>query len=131
MNLPGADAAALVYAALTALVVAFQLCLAAGAPWGAYAMGGRYPGRFPPALRTAAVVQAVLLAVLAAVVLVRAGVLRPDLAAAARWPAWGAVAVSGLALAMNLATPSRGERRLWAPVAAVMLLCAVRVAAGA
>lgn len=35
--------------------IAFQLALALGAPWGEYAMGGRYPGRFPPGLRLAAV----------------------------------------------------------------------------
>ena len=48
-------AAALVYAALTAGIVVFQLALAAGAPWGAYAMGGAFPGQFPLALRVAAV----------------------------------------------------------------------------
>ena len=39
--------AALVYATVSAGIVAFQVALAAGAPWGAYAMGGveRSPGR--------------------------------------------------------------------------------------
>ena len=52
--------AAIIYTIVTAGVVGFQLALALGAPWGAYAMGGAYSGRFPPALRVAAVVQAVL-----------------------------------------------------------------------
>lgn len=63
--------AALLYATVSALAVAFQLAPAAGAPWGAYAMGGAVPGRFPPALRIAALVQAALIAGMAAVVLAR------------------------------------------------------------
>ena len=50
-----------------------ELALAAGAPWGEYAMGGAFPGQFPPALRAAALVQVAILAVWAAVVLARAG----------------------------------------------------------
>ena len=40
--------AAIVYAATAAGVVAFQVALAAGMPWGEYAMGGAFPGQFPP-----------------------------------------------------------------------------------
>ena len=47
-------AAAFLYTVISAGVVAFQLALAAGAPWGAYAMGGAFPGQFPSALRIAA-----------------------------------------------------------------------------
>ena len=53
--------AGIVYAVATAIVVAFQIALALGAPWGAYAMGGAYPGQFPPELRIAALVQAGIL----------------------------------------------------------------------
>jgi hypothetical protein len=70
--------AAIIYTIVTAGVVGFQLALALGAPWGAYAMGGAYPGRFPPALRVAAVVQAVLLGLMAGVVLARAGLMLPE-----------------------------------------------------
>lgn len=66
--------AAIIYAVVTMGVVAFQLALAAGAPWGSFAMGGAYPGTFPPALRVAAVVQAALLLALAGIVLARAPV---------------------------------------------------------
>src|SRR5687768_7880124 len=65
--------AAIIYAIVSLGVIAFQIALAAGAPWGAYAMGGAFPGQFPPELRVAAIVQAVLLAGLAAVMLARAG----------------------------------------------------------
>ena len=66
-------AAALLYAGVSAGVVVFQVALAAGAPWGAYAMGGAFPGQFPLALRVAALVQATLIAGMAVVVLSRAG----------------------------------------------------------
>ena len=48
--------AAFLYAIVTLAVVAFQIALAAGAPWGAFAMGGAFPRQFPPAMRIAAIV---------------------------------------------------------------------------
>ena len=45
--MPVSSVAALLYAVVTAGCVAFQLALAVGAPWGSYAMGGRYPRRLP------------------------------------------------------------------------------------
>lgn len=36
--------AAFLYAIITLAIVAFQIALAAGAPWGAFAMGGAFPG---------------------------------------------------------------------------------------
>lgn len=122
--------AAWVYASATALVVAFQIALAAGAPWGEYAMGGVAPGRFPPSLRVAALIQAALLGLLAAVVLSRAGIALPGWAGASRWLVWVAVAVMTLALVMNIITPSSGERLLWVPVIAVLFVTSLLVATG-
>ena len=118
--LPGI-AAALVFAALAAGVVGFQLALALGAPWGAYAMGGVVPGRFPARLRVAAVVQAVIIAGLAVAILSRAGLLLPDLAMAVPWLPWVAVGVSAVAVVLNAMSRSAGERRIWVPVAVAML----------
>jgi hypothetical protein len=123
--------AAVVFSALTVCTVGFQLALAAGAPWGAYAMGGRSPGRFPPALRVAAVVQAFVLALLAAIVLLRAGLMSPRWASASAGWVWVVVAVSGLSLVLNSITPSVRERRIWAPAALVMLVSSAVVALGA
>ena len=86
--------AALVFAIAAIGVIAFQLALALGAPWGRYAMGGAFPGRMPPRMRIAAVVQAGLIALLAVVVLSAAGLVVPDLAVAYPWLVWVAVAVS-------------------------------------
>ena len=66
---------AILYTIISAGVILFQIVLAAGAPWGEYAMGGAFPGQFPPALRIAALVQAALLAGMAAIVLARVDVM--------------------------------------------------------
>ena len=120
--------AAIGVAVITAGVVAFQVALAAGAPWGAFAMGGAYPGTFPPALRVAALFQALLLVGFALVALSRADLILPAWAQASRWMMWVIVAFSTLSLILNLITPSAGERAIWAPVALLMLLCSLIVA---
>ncbi|MFB9990510.1 hypothetical protein ACFFLM_00710 [Deinococcus oregonensis] len=121
-------AAALTFTAATGLAVAFQLALAAGAPWGAYAMGGAYPGQFSPPLRVVALVQSAFLSGMAGVVLARADVALPDWSRAARRLIWGVVAISALSLVMNLATPSATERALWGPIALVLLVSSAWVA---
>jgi hypothetical protein len=120
--------AAIVYGVASLVVIAFQIALAAGAPWGAYAMGGAYPGQFPPEMRVAAVVQGVILALLALVVLSRAEILLPKWSRVSRWLIWVVVAFSALSLVLNLITPSAIERAIWAPIGFVMLFCSVVVA---
>jgi len=116
------------FAVVAGGVVAFQLALALGAPWGAYAMGGAFPGRFPPPLRIAAVVQAVVIGLLAVVVLSAADLLLPGLAGAFPWLVWIPVAVSALALVLNSISRSAGERRIWVPVAMLLFVSSLLVA---
>ena len=123
-----AGVAAVVFAAASAGVILFQVGLALGAPWGAYAMGGVNPGRFPPALRVAAAVQAVVIALLVVVVLSSADLVLPGLADQFGWLIWLAVGFSAVSVVLNAITRSPVERRLWLPVAAVMLLSSVVVA---
>jgi hypothetical protein len=122
--------AAIIYGVISVGVIAFQLALAAGAPWGAYAMGGAFPGQFPPELRVAAVVQAVILALLALVVLARAGVALPRWSRASRGWIWVVVAFSAISLVLNTITPSAKERAIWMPVAVIMLVSSLIVALG-
>jgi hypothetical protein len=122
--------AGIVYAVATAIVVAFQIALALGAPWGAYAMGGAFPGQFPPELRIAAFVQAGILIGFAGIMLARAGIALKGWERVARWMVWVVVAFSAVSLVLNLITPSAGERMLWAPVALVLLVCSLLVATG-
>jgi len=123
-----ADWAALLFATVVAGVIAFQIALALGAPWGSYAMGGGSPGRFPAGLRAAAVVQAALLAVSSVVVLSRAGLVLPASSDASRWLIWFVVAISLVAVLLNGISRSSAERRIWVPVAVVMLGCSLLVA---
>ena len=113
--------AAIIFSAVTLGVIAFQLALALGAPWGAYAMGGAFPGRFPPTMRVAALAQAALLAAMAGMLLSFAGVALPQWSDAPLWLGWGVVGFSAVSLVLNSITPSAGERRIWVPVAIVML----------
>ena len=126
MNIP--RAAAILYAIVSLAVVAFQVALAAGAPWGAYAMGGAFPGQFPPPLRVAALIQAALLVGLAAIVLARAGLILAGWARTSRWLIWFVVAFAIVSFILNLITPSAGERAIWAPVAFLLLISSVTVA---
>ena len=104
---------ALLATALAGGVAAFQVALAAGAPWGAAAWGGGNPGVLPPGLRAASAGSAVAYVLLAAAV------------ASPRPPTQGrrrvlavASGVMVLGTVMNLASPSGVERALWTPVAA-------------
>jgi hypothetical protein len=119
-------AAAVLHAVLSAAVAAFQVALAAGAPWGAYAMGGAFPGQFPPSLRVAALAQSALIAGMSVVVLSRAGLILRGWSGA-RY-VWLVVAVMGVGLVLNLITPSAAERALWAPVALLLLVSSAVVA---
>ena len=122
---------ALVFAVAAAGVIAFQIALALGAPWGAYAMGGAFPGRYPPPMRVAAIVQAVVIAFIAIAVLSAAGLVMPDLAIAFPWLIWVVVAFSALAVVLNAISRSAGERRIWVPVAVTMLASSLLVALSA
>jgi hypothetical protein len=123
--------AAVVYLAATLVIAGFQVALALGAPWGEYAMGGAFPGRFPPPMRVAALVQGVVLIVLAVVVLSRAGLVAPSFVRDLPWLAWLPVAVAAISVAMNAASRSPRERRLWVPVGLVLLASSLVVALAA
>ncbi len=120
--------AAWLYAIVAAGLILFQLALAAGAPWGEFAMGGAFPGQFPPTMRVAAVVQAALVAGMAAVVLARVGIFFTGWVQRTRWLIWVVVGYGVIGLILNLITPSAGERAIWAPVALLMLVSSLMVA---
>jgi hypothetical protein len=126
----GVRAAALLFASLSAILAVFELALAAGAPWGEYAMGGAFPGAYPPPMRWAAAVQAAAVSGFALVILSRGGLLLAALRPASRWLAWGVAAFMAIAVTLNLITPSEGERLVWAPVAGLMFLSSLWVARG-
>lgn len=121
------ETAALIFSVVAGAVVLFQLALALGVPWGEYAMGGAFRGRFPPSMRVAAVFQAGLVAAMGCLMLSRAGLALPGWSGAPDWLAWAVVVFSAVSLLLNSITPSAGERRIWVPVAAVLLASSLTV----
>lgn len=96
-------------------VVAFQLCLAAGAPWGAAAWGGADVGRLSTELRVASSFQAFLWLLAAAIALSRGGVAGPIPHGLSRRAMWTVAALLAVGAVMNAASSSRWERFGWAP----------------
>jgi len=119
--------AAIAFTVVTVGAAGFQIALALGAPWGAYAMGGKFPGQFPAPMRVAAFVQALVLMTLVGAVLARAGLALRALESES-WLIWVAVAFSAVSVVLNSITPSKRERLVWVPVAAVMLASSLTVA---
>lgn len=119
---------AYIFSALTAVVVLFQFALALGAPWGEMAMGGKFPGRYPPRMRVAALIQMVPLTLILLVVLTRAGLVFDEYFELSKLVIWFVVAYMALGAVLNIITPSKKERMLWAPVAVVLLICSFFVA---
>jgi hypothetical protein len=120
--------AAILFTIITAGVVLFQLALALGEPWGAYAMGGVFPGVFPPLMRFAAIMQAVLLVVTVLVVLSRSGMLLRGWFRPSKWAIWLVVVLGLISVVLNSITPSPGEKVIWQPVAALLFVCSFIVA---
>lgn len=122
--------AAYIFCCLIVVVMLFQLALALGAPWGEFAMGGKFPGRFPPMLRVSALVQMLLLGFTALVVLTRSGLALNNYFALSKTAIWFVVILFIVSAILNTITPSRKERLLWSPVTIVLVICSVIVALG-
>lgn len=98
---------------LTAVVTLFQLALALGAPWGAYTLGGKYPGQLPPKIRLAALVQILIVLLFGAIVLARSGLALSAIYPFIRVAIWFVMGFFVLGTIANLTTPSKRERLLW------------------
>ncbi len=120
--------AAILFSIVTLGVIAFQIALAVGAPWGAYAMGGAFPGRYPPRMRVAAAGMAALLGLLVLIVLSSAGLIIVPMLTGLPSLIWLVVAFSAVSVVLNAASRSAGERRIWVPVALLMLASSLVVA---
>lgn len=123
-----ARTAAKIFIALGVVVIAFQIALAAGAPWGVLTMAGAYPGQLPAPMRAAAIGSAVLMVVLSAVVAARADVALPQWRRASRRLIWVVVAYTLVGVGLHVVTPSPLERMVWLPVLLVLAACALVVA---
>ncbi|MBK8501304.1 MAG: hypothetical protein IPL46_03340 [Saprospiraceae bacterium] len=118
---------AIIFTALTSIVIIFQGCLAAGVPWGKASMGGKYPGKYPPKMRVVAVLNMLIMAFIAAVVLSEANLMFPKLNPISGIGIWVIVVFFVIGTIMNTITPSKIER-IWAPVALIQLITSLIIA---
>lgn len=128
MNHSLVEISALIFSFLIGVVVLFQLALAAGMPWGAASMGGKFPGRYPGYMRFVAILNAALLAVLGLIVLTAAGLILPDWHPESQIGIYFVVGFGFLSAIMNNITPSKIERRIWGPVTIFLFLTSLIVA---
>lgn len=116
-----------VFVLLAMVVCLFHLSIVFGAPWGEYTMGGQIKGKLPASRRIAAVIQAFLMGYFAFVVAENSGIVNFE-SGVFQVNLWILVAFFALGTIANLITPSKRERRLWAPVTVVMLLSTIYLA---
>ncbi len=119
--MPLQQLAGIIYLLITVVVIFFQICLSAGAPWGEFTQGGRNKGVLPKSGR--------LLAAISVPVLVFMGLSITSIISNApnweKWTVYVTMVVQGLTAVANLITPSRKERLLWGPVTTVAFLLVV------
>jgi hypothetical protein len=113
----------------TFIVCLFQIALASGAPWGAYAYGGARVGKLPVGFRINSVVAAVVMLAISGHYLAQLGVFTPLLDPAGNSVVnWVLVAFTGLSAIANNITRSKRERAVWAIPTILMFIAALVVA---
>lgn len=109
-------------------IAAFQVALAAGAPFGRAAWGGSHE-RLPRKLRVASAAASAVWVLAALVVLAGAGFdASPIPASVVDWATWVLAALLLLGAVMNFLSRSRLERLIWGPIALVLAGLAAFVA---
>lgn len=119
-----------VAAAGLALVAAFQLLLALGAPWGRATLGGNIDGTLPLELRVASSVAMAIFTSAAFVVLGRAGHWGDRFSRAFRVGTSALVVILALSALLNLASSSPWERFGWAPFTCLLAMATFVTARG-
>lgn len=113
------------------VIVAFEIALTLGAPFGAAALGGAHAGSLPAELRIVTAVNGLFWVLAALVVLARGGV-RVSLIprALARVGTWALVGLLALGALMNIASFSPWERFGWAPFTLILFVLTLLLARG-
>lgn len=119
---------ALIYTVITSLVIAFHVALLFGAPWGDFALGGKFPGRLPRRARIVVVFEIAVLVAMSMIVLIHSGLLASNFHEISKTAIWGVVVITSVSATLNLITPSKRERMLWGPVTLIQLVCCLVVA---
>jgi hypothetical protein len=122
------ESAAAISAVGFVVIAVFQAALAAGAPLGRAAWGGR-TAVLPARLRRSSAVAFVIWLVAAAIILGRAGLIDVPLPEVTLTVgAWVLVVLSALGSLVNVASSSPWERFGWAPLAATLAVLSAVVA---
>jgi hypothetical protein len=125
-------AAAIVAIVLLGTLIAFQILLAFGIPWGAAAWGGQNLGVLPRRYRIASGITAIAVFPLMILYVVESA----DLAEISWLPGsgsgvmWALFAFFVFGTFMNVVSRSRVER-IWAPVNLALAVCCIAIALGA
>ncbi|WP_245584716.1 hypothetical protein [Salipiger mucosus] len=112
------------HATLCLAGIFFQVGLILGLPLAEWAQGAQGTGALPPRRRVLAGLAAAVLLFQALALISAAGFPGLDWP---RWTGWVAMGVHGAALALDLASGAAVERRLWAPINAVLAALALAV----
>lgn len=115
------------FSTLALFVIAFQIALAFGAPWGELTLGGKFPGVLPLRMRLGAVFSAFLLAAFALIVETRSGNMFHGHYELSRSLIWIVVTYSGIGVVMNAITPSKKERYLWLPIVTLLFILSLTI----
>ena len=104
-------------------IIAFQVAVATGAPWGAYTQGGQHHGVLPTQGRILAGLSVLVLVVMAFALLARVsqGPFKRFPRRRLRLLYWFTIIFAALSVVLNLITKSSIEREIWAPVSIVLL----------
>ena len=108
-------------------VCAFQIALVVGAPWGAFTQGGATPGRLDVGGRLIAGFSAFLLYGMAQSLLAQdnLGAFKDKTHRFKRRAGWATTSYLVLGIIANLATPSLGEKLIWAPTSTIIFVLAL------
>ena len=127
---PGVRIVALTAAGIYGSWAAFQIALAAGAPYGEHVWGGTQPATLPTGMRFASVAAALLLIWMLTVIMARADLtsLKPVPTGWLRRCAWTIAGYMAFNTAGNLASQSTTEQRVFAPITLIMAILTAYVA---
>jgi len=121
---------AYVFAILSFVIILFQLGLTIGMPWGAASMGGKFPGKYPHRMRVVSLINIFIISFIAAIVLIKSEIIWLQFKSFANVAIDFVVVFSVVATILNTITQSKIERKIWLPVALVLLVTSIIVAFG-
>lgn len=113
---------------LIGIVIIFHFCLVIGLPWGAATMGGKYPGKLPLRMRITSVLSMLILSLFAIIVLTKTDFIFNEYKSISNSAIWFVVVFLAIGFIMNVITPSKIERNIWAPTTAILLTTSLIVA---